>query len=223
MAKAYLGDHDKPCGVIYNGTVASLYDGPPSVVRPRPYAVAVAKWRPHKRLRDAVESFLLAGLDADLLVFGDCVESGLSVTDCAQYAETGRVVFCGRVDQATLAGYLKAAVCSIHLCWFDACPNSVVEALCAGVPVVTNNVGGTHELVRLACPEDADWLVCGVDATYTCNPVDLYRPPRIDRGVVAAAIARCFYKLALVDRAALSIKRSADAYLNLMVRLCNQT
>jgi glycosyltransferase involved in cell wall biosynthesis len=36
----------------------------------------------------------------------------------------------------------------LHLAYFEHCPNTVVEALSQGCPVVCTNVGGTQELVK---------------------------------------------------------------------------
>jgi glycosyltransferase involved in cell wall biosynthesis len=36
----------------------------------------------------------------------------------------------------------------IHLAWLDHCPNTVVEALSQGTPIICSEQGGTKELVK---------------------------------------------------------------------------
>jgi len=139
---------------------------------------------------------------------GDLTNSGISANILKKYLATKRVTFTRILTQDELVPLLRACDCSIHLCWFDSCPNSVVEALCAGVPVVCNNVGGTPELVQLA-----GGYICDVDKEYDMKPVDLYRPPKIDRSVVARSIRECVKTRPIVNSRFLDIGRVALEYL----------
>jgi glycosyltransferase involved in cell wall biosynthesis len=72
------------------------------------------------------------------------------------------VEFTGRVDRDRMAVLLQEADVAINPSRVDNMPNSVLEALAAGVPVVSTRVGGVPFVVRdeetalLVAPDDAD-------------------------------------------------------------------
>jgi len=174
--------------------------------------IAFSKWRPHKRLRDIIESFLLANVDDSILfVAGNLSRSGLSDGEIDKYFGLPNVKYLGTLTHEQVASYLKVACASIHLCWFDACPNSVVEAIAAGVPVICNNTGGTPELVR-----PSGGFVCNVDKPYDLEPVDLYHPPSIDRSLIAQAIVKSSQKKLEVKNDHVLIENVAKQYLDFM-------
>lgn len=175
MARTYVGLNAEKAAVIFNGVGTRWNpDGGPPVKEP--YFVAASRWRPHKRLADIVESFVLseAATDHLLLVYGDTKPVG----------KYKNVLYMGVADEEHLRTAFYYAKASIHLCWFDCCPNSVVEALGVSCPVITNNVGGTRELVEAT----GGGMVLPLDREYDFEPVDLYHPPEINRLLVAEAI-----------------------------------
>jgi len=204
MADKYLGIANKPTAVILNGSEIQKDDH-----RKGNHFIAFSKWRPHKRLQDTIESFLLAGIpNCKLVIAGNYKNCGIEITKLHKYLDHPAINYIGSVDQKILNHYLENAIGSIHLCWFDACPNSVVEALCHNVPVITNNVGGTKELV-----EPAAGYVCEVDKPYDMNPVDLYHPPKINRRLVANNIWKCYEEKPKVINDHLDIENIAEQYL----------
>ena len=67
------------------------------------------------------------------------------------------VVFAGRLDKDKMAEAYRKADIAINPSLVDNMPNSVLEALASGVPVVSTNVGGVpfvveHELTALLVP-----------------------------------------------------------------------
>ncbi|TWI63017.1 glycosyltransferase involved in cell wall biosynthesis [Pseudoduganella lurida] len=58
------------------------------------------------------------------------------------------VTFTGRVDNAGMAALYRAADVMLNCSLVDNTPNSVLEALASGVPVVSTNVGGVPYLVE---------------------------------------------------------------------------
>ncbi|WP_338769421.1 glycosyltransferase family 4 protein [Massilia sp. METH4] len=58
------------------------------------------------------------------------------------------VTFTGRVDNAAMAGLYRKATVMLNPSLVDNTPNSVLEALACGVPVVSTNVGGVPYLVE---------------------------------------------------------------------------
>jgi len=205
MGHKYLGKHDKEI-VIHNGVDYKWYNKIPIPEKQfeRNY-LAAAKWRPHKRLTDIIESFiLLDDKDACLHVAGNIKNSRI---DWQKYKDHPNIKFLGQVSQKTLGGLFKMCDASIHLCWFDSCPNSVIEALGAGCPVISNNTGGTPELIQ-----KAGGIICEVDQEYRLQPVDLYNPPVIDRNIIAEAMITCVKEPPRINRKAVHIAHVAKQY-----------
>lgn len=60
----------------------------------------------------------------------------------------GQVCFCGRLERNAMAEMLRASSVAINPSLADNMPNSVLEALASGVPVVSTDVGGVPFLVQ---------------------------------------------------------------------------
>lgn len=189
LCDKYLGKFKNgPVGIIPNGSDLSFYKQcKPADTGFKYNFLSASRWRPHKRLRDIIESFLLADIpDSALFIAGNLKDCGVSKPDRKKYLKRKNIIHLGQVDQNILGSYLKSCAGFIHLCWFDNCPNAVVESVCAGVPVVCNNVGGTHEIVR-----PSNGIVCEIDSPYNLKPVKLYSPPKVDRRKIAEGIRGC--------------------------------
>lgn len=71
------------------------------------------------------------------------------------------VTFTGRLDRDAMAALLRSADVSINPSLADNMPNSILESLASGVPVVSTNVGGIPHMVEhgttalLVAPSDA--------------------------------------------------------------------
>jgi glycosyltransferase involved in cell wall biosynthesis len=140
----YLKQRKGPHRVIYNG-IEPGWAGPrdPSSV---PTIVVSAKWRRHKRLPEILK--LYADYkdifpQAELLVMGDL--RGSPRPDSVR-----GVKYLGHISHEAMRQYFKSSWFSIHLSKRDACPNSTVEAIGAGVPVITTNAcGGGTEMCEM--------------------------------------------------------------------------
>lgn len=188
IADKYLFPFQGPSEVIFNGADPSFYSGFRPLNKTCEHAfIAHSRWRPHKRLLPIIKSFLQAGIpDSGLYIAGDLSRSGVHPDILKRCFSAPNIRYLGILNQEQLAQVLSSCDASIHLCWIDCCPNSVVEAITAGRPVVTNNVGGTQELVR-----PSGGFVCEIDAPWDMSPCDLYSPPPVDAEVVAEALRRC--------------------------------
>lgn len=86
--------------------------------------------------------------DATLTIAG----SGPLAESLAVLAETlglaGAVIFAGRLDRDAMAQAYRASDIAINPSLVDNMPNSVLEALASGVPVVSTNVGGVPFIVK---------------------------------------------------------------------------
>ncbi len=219
LCDTFIGKAYVPSTIIFNGADPEYYKQfePIKSLKNNKVVLAFAKWRPHKRLHDIIESFLLAEVeDSILLIAGDITKSGVSSDQIDFYSPYSNIHFLGNLDQQQLGSYIKSADVTMHLCWFDACPNSVVESLCANVPVITNNVGGTRELLQ---ETRSSVLVCHVDEPYDYKPVDLYNPPAIDRNIVADKIRQALEHLPRIDSTKLHISSTADKYIKFFENL----
>jgi glycosyltransferase involved in cell wall biosynthesis len=208
MGDKYLGMPKCPTKVIHNGADPDNYQTKAHWDCEYP-VLAFSKWRPHKRLRDIICSFLLADIkDSKLFIAGDPQKSGMTASEFNTYIQMPQIEYFGMLPQNILCNLLGSVFASIHLCWFDSCPNSVVETICAGVPVISNNVGGTWELVL-----PSGGYVCDVDNPYDLSPVDLYHPPKIDRNKVAEALMRCKESRPQIKSDHVNINNIAEEYL----------
>ena len=102
--------------------------------------------------------------------------------------------------------FLRGANAFIHLAWLDHCPNTVVEALCCGLPVLCTHNGGTKEIVRdngiiIKCEEDYDF-----------KKIALYNPPECERETVAAGIEKILQWNKKIEAAYLRINHIASKY-----------
>jgi len=180
MSLKYLKIPNVPCDVIYNGADPRWYANiEPATIPDKHIFITCSRWRPHKRLKEITQSFIKAGVkDSRLIVFGE-VEMKFNY-----WPEKGGFVinYMGKQPQEVIASYLNVAKGLIHLCPFDNCPNSVVEAIAAGVPVIGSEAGGTAELAHLLIPEP------GLDTTKPFEPMDVNNPPKININHVAKAI-----------------------------------
>lgn len=130
------------------------------------YQIACSSsWRRHKRLQEIIDIFLKLDSKWELIVAGKpdvpLSHPRICYTQFSNFED----------------GYsaLMDAKLFLHLCWFDSCPNAVVEALSLGIPVICGNQGGTQELVRAT----QGGLVAPTDQSFDFGLVDLYNPPPI--------------------------------------------
>jgi len=209
MCQAYLGRFQGPSATIFNGIDPSFYQSlEPVEKRAQHVFLTASQWRPHKRLRDAIECFLLAEIpDSHLYVAGDVSDAGLTQAEAMRYASLSNVEFLGNLDEVALGRHLRIADGFIHLCWIDYCPNCVVEAIGAGVPVICSNQGGTREIV-----EPSGGYVCEIDDHYDLEPVVLRCPPTFDRRIVADVLRRCVAETKPVRQDRIHIHETARRY-----------
>jgi glycosyltransferase involved in cell wall biosynthesis len=117
------------------------------------------------RLESTIEGLALArrkGLDAGLIVSG-WVEDGAraaALSTAARFGVGPHLTFTGPFTQAEAPAVYRAADAYVMTKHNDPCPNTVLEALACGLPVVYSANGGSPELVGseagvgLECPED---------------------------------------------------------------------
>ena len=112
-----------------------------------PNIVITANFRPVKRLKDAILliNYLSYQYKKILLHVVGSVDpltnKEISKLDCS------RVKFYGELKQEDLDIIYKNCDIGLSLCLYDACPNSVVEMMATGLPVITTKISGAFELL----------------------------------------------------------------------------
>tara|TARA_Y100000310_G_scaffold339539_1_gene432527 strand:+ start:451 stop:1359 length:909 start_codon:yes stop_codon:yes gene_type:complete len=162
---------------------------------------AHCNWRPHKRLRVIQKSFLQAldkGLDADLVVSGKVSPE--------EKKNHPRIKYRGWIKDKEIKELLSKAIATIHLSWLDWCPNSMIESIVAGCPVIYSDSGGSSEIGRGA----------GIpikDKAWDFKPCDHYNPPSLDTNEIADAMISLKNSDYKVNREDLLIHNIARQYL----------
>ncbi len=130
--------------------------------------------------------------DARLILAGTGPEEPALRGLAADLGITGQVHFAGRLERDAMAQCLRESRVSLNPSLADNMPNSVLEALASGVPVVSTRVGGVPHIV-----EDGETA--------------LLVPPG-DPGAMAAAVLRLLREPALAERLRTAGLRSVTGY-----------
>jgi glycosyltransferase involved in cell wall biosynthesis len=129
--------------------------------------VCSANWHPQKRLMSNIELFkhLQAKYSsAGLIVMGS---NPTMISDVD-------IFYTGPQPHEICLEVFSASNWMIHLAWLDHCPNTVVESISQGTPVICSEQGGTKELV-------VDFgLILKESSSYNYELVDYNHPPKID-------------------------------------------
>lgn len=124
--------------------------------------IVIAKWRRHKRLQEIIEIFKLFLEDHNnvrLHVIGDLVEN--------KREDNPNIIYHGQKEYESLEAIFKIADVSLHLSKKDCCPNSVVEVIGAGIPVITTSVcGGAMEMCGMV---PGCWIALETDTLDPCS------------------------------------------------------
>ncbi len=199
LFKNFIGEANCPVTVIPNGAPLDFSPiGPKINYGFNKTLLCSSYWRAHKRLKCIISSFLEYGdPTTGLVILGNSSE---------KLPEHPNIKYIGRIHPLKLPEYLRGGDAFIHLSWLDHCPNSVVEALCCGLPVLCTHNGGTKEIVRdngviIKCEED-----------YNFKKVALYNPPKCEKKTVAAGIEKILAWNKTVDATDLQINHIALKY-----------
>lgn len=213
LCDKFLGEFNVPTKIIFNGDDPSYYKTVPPIEKKfKINMMASAKWRPLKRLRDIIEVFILLSLnDSCLFIAGDISESGLSKEEIKKYSQFKNIVFLGKIDLELLSSHLVVCDVFLHLSWIDSCSNSVVEAICAGIPVVCNNIGGTIEIVG-----PSGGYICDIDDPFDFKVRDFNFMPPIKREVVCEKIMQSINEKKILYTDHVNIKNIASDYLSFL-------
>ena len=206
MYEAFTGVK-KENAIIYNGVppsfnpnaVASFAD--PRAADYEKVCITSASWRRHKRLEELVEAFKSPKLkNTCLLVLdGKDYNTGMEIPD--------NVFMCPKYPHWVLPSLYVAADAMLFISWLDCCPNTVVEALACGVPVMCSHNGGTPELVR------DSGVVLQLEEDYEFGSlVPLYSPKKVDNEAIIKGILEVLEMPKGFTRPDLFISHTAQQY-----------
>lgn len=129
-----------------------------------PLTLVVANDKPHKNLDVALRAFHIAIIRHRLpgqLVYVGGMNANSRLSERAGRLGIGdRVRFLGRVPFDHLHGLYHVASALLHTALYEGFGLPVLEAMCAGLPVITSNLGAMREV--------------GEGAARLVNPLDLY-------------------------------------------------
>lgn len=185
--------------VVHNGTDQTVFKRHSSGFD-RVFACC-ANWRINKRLESIVRAFVTVNDQSEKNL-------GLFVIGKPDYIlEHPSVRYFGRVENIADAYAQSDYMC--HICHLDACPNSVVEGLSAGLPVLCNNIGGTPELVG------NDGIILPLDKAFDFKPIKKMRdvgPRIVNQSMLVEGMKEIMNREWSVNRTDLSIEVSARKY-----------
>jgi len=145
MCEKYLSprNFNAKTSVIYNG-VDNMWCG--KHIDTNNFNIIVSsKWRRHKRLKEIIDLFIIfhkLHKDARLHILGDTIQN--------KKYDHPSIIYYGHLNENEMKPVWRIGDLSIHLSKKDSCPNTVVEAIGAGVPVITTNAcGGATEMVNI--------------------------------------------------------------------------
>jgi len=188
--------------IIYNGCDPDFYKNIPKYkMGYKKMLVACARWVPLKRPLSIVRGFIRADLDDTVLVMIGKIEDKKRI-------DHPNVKYLGSVKPFETYKYYANCDGVIHISRLDACPNAVVEALCAGKPVLTNNVGGTRELVQ------DDGIIIDTDPIYNYTSFKMKKVDKIDTQKVSQGMRDLLSREWNIDRPDLHIDHVAEQYYN---------
>ncbi len=165
-ADRFLGVRDGPGEILFNAIDVDRFS--PAVQRPpRPFTFLVTgKIGRHLgyRLESTIGGLAAArrsGLDARLVIAGWVEDRFATEAMVERHGVTGCVVFSGAYRQEEAPEVYRSADAYVMTKYLDPCPNTVLEAMACGLPVLYSASGGVPELVGLhagvGLPVVEDW------------------------------------------------------------------
>ncbi len=144
-----------------------------------PVVLVVANDKPHKNLDLVLRAYHLAvrqhRIPGQLVFLGGAdAESRLSVR-ARRIGLGDRVRLLGRVPRAHLYALYHVAAVQLHVSLYEGFGLPILEAMCAGVPVITSNLGAMRELgegaARLVNPLEVDEVAGALERVLVDDPL----------------------------------------------------
>jgi phenylacetate-CoA ligase len=187
--KEVFAGHGLPAGIVPN--IIDLERFHPAQVAERPatrHLVVARNLEPIYDIPTALHAFALIRKslpDVRLTVAGSGPERTALEALCRELRIAESVHFCGTRDREQMATLYRTATVVLNPSLVDNMPNSVLEAMASGVPVVSTNVGGVPFIVR----DDVTGLLVppGNPQAMAAAVLRVIGEPELARRVAAAA------------------------------------
>jgi glycosyltransferase involved in cell wall biosynthesis len=163
--------------------------------------VCSANWHPQKRLQSNINLYKHLKTwhpSSCLIVLGSNPD----------YVADPHIFYAGSQPHEVCLEIFSAADWMFHLAWLDHCPNTVIEALSQGTPVICSNQGGTKELVQ-------GFGIILEEKEYDFSLMDYDNPPSID----VSQVTQLPHKNDLKKSFDISIERTLKEYMLLLSQL----
>ena len=212
ISRGVLGVVKKRSEIIYNGCDHNNFIGMfHDKFGYKKMLIACARWNHLKRPRSIARGFIEANLDDTVLVMIGRIKR----EDCIIHPN---IKYVGQLKPLDVSQYYACCDGVIHISRLDACPNAVVEALCAGKPVLSNNVGGTPELVK------DDGIIIDIDPICKYKSFKMGNPDKVSPFIISQGIQDLISRDWAVKREDLYIgnvaKQYYDYFCKLMGKIC---
>jgi len=176
-----------------------------------PISIVVSgKWCwPSKRLPQMVDCFLqIPRDDIGLIILGEAQNR----------IGHPRIKYFGFIPPDKLPAYYRGATVMLHAAYTDWCPNSVVEALACGVPVITTHNGGVPEIIK------GSGIIIKNEPDYDLEFKDFNNLPALKANLVAEAIDLIVDKRQdyVTFRPDLTIEYCGQQYLDFFKKVLNK-
>ncbi len=144
-----------------------------------PLVLVVANDKPHKNLDVVLRAYHLAvrrhRIPGQLVFVGGVEPSSRLAERARRLGLTDRVRFLGRVPQSHLRALYHVAAVLLHIALYEGFGLPILEAMAAGLPVVTSNVGAMRELgedaARLVNPLAVDEVATALEQVLVDDPL----------------------------------------------------
>ncbi len=174
--------------VVSNGVDPALAERPPREelerlkamygLRP-PLVLCVANDKPHKNLDLVLRAFHLAvrrhGVPGQLVFVGGPVVGSPFAERVARLGLEERVRLVGRVSWSDLVAFYHLAATLLHVALYEGFGLPILEAMRAGLPVITSNLGAMRELgegaARLVSPLDVEEVAAAIERVLVDDPL----------------------------------------------------
>ena len=187
MVRKILNVKGKKEFVIFNGANPDDYNVDPAKSNYTKNVIISGRYatdsvRPHKRVKEMVQIAKEYTETHQDVCFWFC---GKTVNE---RSKNPQIVYTGDLPERKIRKHLVMADVMLNICYWDWCPNSVVEALVAGTPVICSNFGGVPEIVN--------WYgkTLHLDTQPLKPKLQKNNPPKIDNNIVIEALD-CMFNL----------------------------
>lgn len=165
-ANRFLGERQGPGEILFNAVDVQLFR-PGAERQERPFTFLVSG-KIGRHLGYRIESTIAglafartAGLDARLVIAGWVEDTQATHSMAERYGVADHVTLTGSYTQEQAPNIYQSADAYVMTKYLDPCPNTVLEALACGLPVLYSDNGGVPELVGPAAgvglPVPEDW------------------------------------------------------------------